>query len=1165
MSKRILQHPEEAATGAKYWRSLEQLAETPESKLWKEREFQAGASELNPEVGRRSFVKYMAASAALAGLSLSACRREQKNLVPFSQGVEWSVPGKPIFYATSRPHRRGAQALVVATHDGRPTKVEGNPAHPVSKGAANTHSQTSLLDLYDPDRSRIFQLDGVKHDEAEFMKWVKEEVLAKAGDGASIAFLSEHSTSPTFGRLQKQLMEKLPKAIWASYEPLNGDEARLAHDASFGEGMRPTPQIEKADVILALDSDFLGSDEGSTAITRAFSTRRKPEQKMNRLYVVENRYSTTGGMADHRLRSKVSQVGVVALAFAEQIAAATGDAGLQQIVGKVAKPAGAGTWLQAAAKIAGKAESWIKEAAKDLAAQKGKALVLVGYRQPAAVQAVGHAINAALGSFGQTVLGRTSGRVSTVGITELAVALGYETPAQKESRMAATKAENEARVARKEAPIPIAETVRLPHTVKTLFIIGGNPVYNAPVDLRFAELLEGVTVVRHGYYEDESTYSIGADDQRTWVKWHVPAAHYLEAWGDGMGSDGSLVSQQPMILPLFGGWSEVQLLNLLLTGTKAEGMELVQESFKGIAGGITTESWAKFLHDGFYVRPPAPDSAPSAVLEFKALTVGTLLATYVPPAGEMEVVFAHCTKVDDGRFSNNAWLQELPDPITKLTWDNAALLSPATARKLQLEAKQGNGIFHFDNGTWLTVDVGGRSLTIPALIIPGHADDSITIALGYGHTHEGRVGGRHGNYMSKGGWAAKLEPVGFNAYLLRTTGTMYFATGAKVSKLETGEAPYKLAITQEHGALEGRGVDIIREGNAADFKEDPGFAKSHEWLHERNAMDAHAEAVDKNGFPVARSFYEHPADSTDAKKRKLNNDPNHQWAMAVDLSVCTGCSACMVACQAENNIAVVGKEQVLEGRELHWIRMDRYFATPMNSRANKVVDIDDPRMVVQPMPCQHCENAPCETVCPVNATVHSDDGLNIMAYNRCIGTRYCANNCPFKVRRFNFFDFNERQKDKYHKPNILEKRSMPETLQMSKNPNVTVRMRGVMEKCTFCVQRVEEAKIAAKVKAKDTDKVQVPTDSFQVACQQVCASGAITFGNMLDEKSMVARDIANPRTYRLLDYIGVKPRVHYLARIMNPNPAMPDVPLDELEMNKQLTPAGGVEKKGEKA
>ncbi len=1079
MSKRILNHPTETKTGPQYWRSLGQVADTPEFKKWVAREFPEGASELNSETSRRSFMKYMAASAALAGLSLSSCRREEKDLVPFSRGVEWSVPGKPIFYATSRPHRRGAQPLVVATHDGRPTKVEGNPFHPAVGGKTDIHSQASLLDLYDPDRSRHFRQDGKIVEEKDFTAAI-EALVKNSSDGSGIAFLTEHFTSPTFRRLRDELAAKMPKALWAEYEPLGGEEARIANEAAFGKGLRAIPNLEKADAILALDCDFLGFDEGMLEGIAAFSKRRSPEQAMNRLYVVENRYTTTGGMADHRLRVQAGRVANVARQFAEIIANKIGDEALKSVVAKFPKTS----------IFESEQGKWIAEAAEDFIAKKGKALVLVGYRQPAAVQALVHAINGALGALGTTVVGRKTSVKAPAGIAELANGISGG-------------------------------------NVKTVFILGGNPAFNAPADLKFAKLLQNVTVIRHGLYEDETSLDNSTEKHR-WVKWHVPAAHYLEAWGDGRASDNSILSQQPMILPLHGGWSEIQLLNFILTGKKSEGLDLVQATFKQLAHGIDTESWAKFLHDGFL----AGSEAKREPLALNAAPVAELVASYKSAEG-IEVVFAPCTKVDDGRHANNGWLQELPDPITKLTWDNAALISPAFAKKLGHDQKQGNGLF----ANWVTVTVNGVSLDIPAIIAPGHADDSITIPVGYGRTFEGRVGGREGNYMSHGGWGAKKSGVGFNAYKLRTLAAHYIASGAKVGKIDREN--YVLAVTQEHGALEGRGADVIREATVETHKEEPGFAKDQHWLHARGAMDAEAEKRDKKGYPIPQSAYSHPE----------LTDKHHQWGMAVDLSICTGCSACMIACQSENNIPVVGKEQVAEGREMHWIRKDRYFVTNMNDREEKkggknALNVDEPRMVMQPMPCQHCENAPCETVCPVNATVHSDDGLNVMAYNRCIGTRYCANNCPFKVRRFNFFDFNERQKDKYFRWNLINEKGMADTLKMSKNPNVTVRMRGVMEKCTFCVQRIQEAKIAAKVKAKDSPDVQVPTDSFTSACAQACPTGAITFGNKNDKNSAVSKMKDNPRDYRLFDYIGVNARVSYLARVMNPNPKMPDVPHD---------------------
>jgi len=1083
MSKRILNHPQETKTGRQYWRSLGQVADTPEFKSWVAREFPEGASEVNLETSRRSFMKYMAASAALAGMSLSACRREEKHLVPFSRGVEWSVPGKPIFYATSRPHRRGAQPLVVATHDGRPTKVEGNPFHPAVAGKTDIHSQSSLLDLYDPDRSRHFRHGGVEKTEADFVAAL-EALVKSAGDGSGFAFLTEHFTSPTYLRLKGEVAKKFPKAMWAEYEPLGGEEGRAANEAAFGKGLRAIPNLEKADAILSLDCDFLGFDEGTLEGIGAFSKRRSPEQEMNRLYVVENRFTTTGGMADHRLRVQAGRVGAVARQFAEAIANKTGDEGLKSVVAKF--PQGAA--------FSAEQGKWIAEAAEDLVAKKGKVLVLVGYRQPAAVQALVHSINAALGALGTTLTGRKTNPKAPTGIAELSKEITGG-------------------------------------NVKTLFILGGNPAFNAPADLNFAKLIRDVkTVIRHGLHEDETSLSVEEGKQH-WVQWHVPAAHYLEAWGDGRATDNSILSQQPMILPLFGGWSEIQLLNFIATGKKSDGLELVQETFKGIARGIDAESWAKFLHDGFLA---GSKSAPQP-LSVNAASVAELAAAYKAPDDGVEVVFVSCPKVDDGRHANNGWLQELPDPVTKITWDNAALISPATATKLGFSAVQGNGKFVFDNGTWLSVEVNGATLEIPAMIIPGHADDSITIALGYGRTFEGRVGGREANYMSHGGFFAEHGSVGFNAYKLRTSAAHYIAGGAKVSKIVARKA-YKLAVTQEHGALEGRGADVIREATAEEHKHEPGFAKDHHWLHKHGAMDAEAERTDAKGYPIPQSAYSHPE----------LTDKNHQWGMAVDLSICTGCSACTVACQSENNIPVVGKEQVAEGRVMHWIRMDRYFVSDMNAREDKTIDIAEPRMVMQPMPCQHCENAPCETVCPVNATAHSDDGLNLMAYNRCIGTRYCANNCPFKVRRFNFFDFNERQKDKYFRWNLINEKGMADTLKLSKNPNVTVRMRGVMEKCTFCVQRIQEAKIAAKVKAKDTDKVQVPTDSFQAACQQACPTNAIIYGNLKDKNSAVVKTKDNPRDYRLFDYIGVNARVSYLARVMNPNPKMPDAPKDAI-------------------
>jgi MoCo/4Fe-4S cofactor protein with predicted Tat translocation signal len=1065
--KRIFQHPTEPLNGKNYWRSLGQLSDTPEFRGWLEREFPQGAAELQGgDVSRRSFLKLMGASAALAGLGLNACRRPEMHLVPFTRGVEWSIPGKPLFFTTARPTRSGYAPVVATTHDGRPTKIEGNPLHPDSKGATDIFAQSSILDLYDPDRAKDFR-NGAVSDAAAFEKAL-DELLKSAGDGSGLACLLEKDSSPTRERLRLEIEKKFPKVTWAVYEPLGSELSDEAAAAAFGEGVTVIPKIEKADVILALDSDFLGP-EGDVATTREFSSRRKvdgPDSKMNRLYVVENRYTITGGISDHRLRVPASQIGAFALALATEIATATNDAALAGLLKSTAGPA-----------VKFNAD-WIKYSAEDLVANKGKSLVLVGPQQPAAVQALGMAINAALGNIGKTITGRkTAGK-----------------PAKSIGTLAQLIADKK---------------------IKTLLIVGGNPVYNAPADLQWAELQKSVeNVIRLGYYEDETSQLAG---------WNAPLTHYLETWGDGLAYDGSYVSVQPMILPLFGAWSELDLLAKVAGRPKPEGPELIQETFQAIAAPKDfIVGWAKFLHDGFL----SGSAAKTESLKFNGGAVANLVQGAAPaPAlaeNTFEVVFIGCSKIDDGRYNNNGWLQEIPDPITKVTWDNAALISPATAEKLGVGIdKLGNE----QNGV-IEITTQNGKLEIAAIIAPGHAEGSISVALGYGRTLTGRVG----------------KEAGVDVYPLRTTANPYFVTGAQAKA--TGKT-YRLGLTQEHWAIEGRAGDLTREATLSDYKAAPEFAKTM-------GMDAH--------IPPNISLYSHPPldkpEPTNPEEKLEVLDP-HAWGMVVDLNACTGCSACMVACQAENNIPIVGKEQVILGREMHWIRTDRYFvSTPENE--------SEPEMVSQPMMCQQCENAPCETVCPVNATVHSEDGLNVMTYNRCIGTRYCANNCPFKVRRFNFFDYNQRNVlgEENGKPftglykwNLIASKGTPDTIKMQKNPNVTVRMRGVMEKCTFCVQRIQEAKIAMKVAARGSANIQIPADAFTSACAQVCPTNAITFGDINNPESSVSKLRKADRGYHLLEYLNINTRVTYLARIRNPNMKMPGAENIGVPMKTHRDPA----------
>jgi len=1073
MSKRIFNHPTEEAGGRKYWRSLGQLQDTPEFRGWLEREFPQGASELKGgEVSRRAFMRLMAASSALAGLSLAACRRPEKQLVPFTRGVEWSIPGKALFFATAMPGRKAFSPLIAQTYDGRPTKIEGNPLHPASAGASGLYEQASILDLYDPDRVREFKLNGNAAKASVFEKAI-DQIVGEAKDGAGLAFLLEASSSPTRERLRGEVAKKFPKAVWAVYEPLSDALTASAAKAAFGGDVVVKADFSKADVILALDSDFLGN-EGSSDISRAYAKRRAVDgvNKMNRLYVVENRYTVTGGMADHRLRLQASQVGAFLLQLAGEISALTKDAALGTILGGTPK----GTPSFNA--------QWVKECAADLVRSRDDAaketnadkklfpLVLVGERQPAAVQALGFAVNAALGSLGKTI--------GTV---------------KADTKPAATIADVAKGLADK--------------TVQTLVIIGGNPVYNAPADLDFAgKLKEAKTVIRVSSYEDET--AVKANEGVTTGKstWVVPLAHYLEAWGDGRATDGSYVAVQPMILPLFGGWSELDLLAKFAGQPKPPGPELVQETFKQISksNDLATD-WPKFLYYGFQpgTQRAAAFDAPTFAVDAVAKLAAEGLALPAQDGDSFEVVLVADTAVDDGRYANNGWLQEFPDPISKLTWDNAAWISPKSATKLGVE-----------NGDVIEITVGGVKLEIPAVIVPGTADNSLSISLGYGRTAAGRVGTvaeTTEDYV----FGDDMISGGFNAYPLTTSAEPYIRVGARVRAVGRN---YKLAITQEHGVLEGRGADLVREilkPKAEELVKNP----ADEFVR-KMGMDGH--------IPENRSLYSHPP-----------LDDIHQWAMTVDMNACTGCGACMVACQAENNIPIVGKRQVIDGREMHWIRCDRYFASGPNAEGKYDKDLDEPELVSQPMMCQHCENAPCETVCPVNATVHSEDGLNVMAYNRCIGTRYCANNCPFKVRRFNFFDYNERQIKELRKWNLVSDRGMEETLKLSKNPNVTVRMRGVMEKCTFCVQRVQEAKIAAKTNGRDSANIRIPADSFTVACAQSCASEAIVFGDKSNPESRVAKIFAkDPRAYELLKYLNIQSRVHYLARIRNPNDKMPD-------------------------
>lgn len=1067
--KRDLNHPPlpEKPT---LWRSLSELENHPGFDQVLLREFPRGADVYQDSgLSKRDFMKLMGASMALASVgSMTGCRRPEAYLVPFTKSAEWTIPGKFLYYATAMPLRQGAMPLVVSTTDGRPTKIEGNPLHPASNGATDAFAQATILDLYDPHRSK-----DVKEQAAVSSPEAFEAYLARllAEKPSGMAFLVEKKNSPTRDNLRLLIESTYPDVLWCEYEPLGQTEQVEATQSVLGYPMRLVPKFERADVILSLDHDFLSPTDSGVGTAAGFFPRRNPDQRgapMNRLYVVENHFTSTGGLSDHRMRCKASQMGEVARRLAVPIAAKTSSGQLAALLS--VSPETKCTLD----------DKWLEVCAEDLLANPGRSLVTVGATQPAWVQGLVLAINEALGNLGSTLLASSTGEIPGTSIQAL------------------------------------AEAIRAGR-VSTLFVLGGNPAYNAPAELGFADLLAKVPdVVRLGMFEDETSRL---------SKWHVPAAHFLESWGDARSFDGTYTAIQPMILPLWGGTSELEVLAMLAGLPKPQGPELVQQTFSQLAkaplqpipasgtGADTAaataslppfaaedgaQKWNNFLRAGYLPGTAFPEVAPP----FNPAGAVALVRNAAKPASTgLELVFLQSGSVDDGRYANNSWLQETPDFETKVTWDNVAMLSPATAKALGVKANNYSPLYevplafnkltkdenlHTEIDFDIVADVieisaGGRSIRAAAVVAPGHADDSISLALGYGRE----------------GVSALLDGVGFDAYPLRETGAMRFREDVKI---RVTEEKYPLARTQEARSMHGR--DLVREGTLERYAEDPRFARTI-------GMDAHIP-------PNVSLFTPPPLTSKE------------QWGMTVDLNTCTGCNACVVACQAENNVPVVGKDQVRKNRDMAWIRIDRYFAG----------DPDDPEMLAQAIMCQHCENAPCETVCPVNATVHSEDGLNLMAYNRCIGTRYCANNCPWKVRRFNYFDYNQRPLDKlYWGP--LAKKGMADSLKMAKNPNVTVRMRGVMEKCTFCIQRIEEAKISRLVEAGPRNKNEFPIKEFKVACQQACPSDSLVFGDIRSEGSRVVRLRDSDRGYTMFKYTNAEPRVTYLARIKNPNMRMP--------------------------
>jgi molybdopterin-containing oxidoreductase family iron-sulfur binding subunit len=992
--------PTAGAAGHAYWRTLDELADDPAFRERLYNEFPSQVEAITDPLERRTFLKLMGASLGLAGVT--ACTHQPvETIVPYVRQPEEIVPGKPLYYATAMTLGGVGTGLLVESHEGRPTKIEGNPDHPGSVGATDVFAQAAILDLYDPDRSRALTNLGEIRPWPEFLGMIRNAVAAQQStQGAGIRILTESVSSPTLAAQIQDLLTRFPAAKWHRWDPASLRNTRVAAQMMFGAPVEAQYRFDQADVIVSLDHDFLGCGPGALRHARDFASRRRTGEleRMNRLYAIESMPALTGARADHRFPVRPSEILSVAVALAR----AVGVSGLPESA-------------EASAHIN------VTAMARDLMAHRGASLVVAGDGQPPVVHAIAHAINEHLGSVGRTLVYTDPVEASPVD--------------QLQSLRELTQEMNGGKV-------------------DVLVILSANPVYTAPVDLQFADALEKVPLRVHLSSHEDETSAL--------CHWQIPEAHFLESWSDVRGHDGTVSIVQPLIAPLYGGRTVHEVIGAFSETPDKSPYDIVREYWLKQSDPAATEptpafesSWRRWLHDGV---------VPNTAFSPKAVRLGgTVGSTFgappggAPGTGGLEVAFRVDPCVLDGRFANNGWLQELPKPITKLTWDNAVLVSPATAERLQAGSSPAyRGGEHGQIVSDLVeLRYKGRSVRGAIFPVVGHPDDCVTVHLGYGRRRAGRV----------------ASGAGFDAYAIRTSDAPWFDRGLEIVK--TGER-YSLACTQYHHLMEGRG--LVRSATREEFARDPHVV--HEGFHSP---------------PRTLTLY------PDYKYE------GYKWGMAIDVNACIGCNACIVGCQAENNIPVVGKDQVLRGREMHWLRVDTYYSGPP---AN-------PETYFQPVPCMQCENAPCEVVCPVAATVHSDEGLNDMVYNRCIGTRYCSNNCPYKVRRFNYLLYQD-----WNTP----------SLKLGRNPDVTVRSRGVMEKCTYCVQRINEAKI----ESEKADR-RIADGDIRTACQAVCPTDAIVFGDLNDPKSRVARLKAEARNYSVLEDLNTRPRTTYLAAVRNVN------------------------------
>jgi molybdopterin-containing oxidoreductase family iron-sulfur binding subunit len=973
-----VRHRLKSLRGRDYWRELEAVSDSEEFRRRLCEEVPRPAAALPEGMDRREFVTLIGAALALGGFA-GCGRPPEEKIVPAVRPAEPELAGRPLFYATAMSHPGGATGLLVRNDEGRPTKVEGNPRHPASLGGTDPFAQASIYSLWDPDRSQGITRAG---NPSTWPAFVKELAAALEGPrarrGAGLAILTEEVLSPTLAAQLDDLLRTLPEARWYCHDPLGRSRVAAASRLAFGEDLEPIYHFDRADVVVALDSDFLSCGPARERYAHDYTSRRRagaPGTALARLYAAESSFTPTGSMADHRWAVRSSDIESVARSLA---------AALGLVPAGDAPP-----------------PPWIEPVVRDLRRHAGRSVVLAGRDQSAAAQAFAFAVNHALGNAGKTV--------------------EYIEPAPQTSTA-------------EDSSLSALASKLARGTVEVLVILGGNPVYTAPGGLDLGGLLSRVKFrVRLGEIADETSWL---------CHWHVPEAHYLESWSDARAYDGTASVVQPLIAPLYGGRTAHEIVSAIAGRPGRSSYDLVRDHWRRRRGDTDFEAfWLTALHDG--VIPGTAHARRRGTPRSDAFRD---LRTRASGTDDVELVLRPDPTVADGRFANNAWLQELPKPITKLTWENAALMGPRDAARRELET-----------GDVVELAVHGRAVRAPVFVVPGHAERSVTLHLGYGRGRAGRVG----------------SGIGVDAFALQGPGPS--GSVLSVSLRKTGDK-VRLATTQTHHAMEGR--DPIRETTAVRYAAAPDVIRTPDEKGRRPTL-----------YPEYR------------------ND-QYAWGMLIDQSVCTGCNACVVACQVENNVPVVGRSEVLRGREMHWLRIDTYFGDAAEA----------PSVSHQPVPCMHCEKAPCELVCPVNATTHSSEGLNQMVYNRCVGTRYCSNNCPYKVRRFNFFQYADYETSAFRE---------------MYNPDVSVRERGVMEKCTYCVQRITRARIEA-----EADGRRIRDGEMKTACQQACPNGAIVFGDLSLRESEVARAKASPLNYELLGELNTQPRTTYLARVRNPNPEL---------------------------